>query len=259
MTTHRELAIVIPFYNEEAVLRGTLDSLYDQQDHNSKVILVDNASTDSSREVIDTFSQEHPDFPLSVVEESQKGTGAAADTGFKEAIERGHALIARTDADTHPRSDWSLNIQARMHNEPGIQLLGGVSKALRDEHYQRRDDLIAPALLKMGRVALSIKMGSRLPLKMVVGHNMATRAEAYQETGGFPRTSIVEADEDKVYSEAVFDLYGYRALDIDPNIVVHTSARRLRKIGGYTSAFAYYFNNDAAYRLEKTDGNIDVR
>lgn len=259
MKNRSDLAIVAPFYNEEDALPGTLEALYRQDDHNAEVILVDNGSTDGSRGVIDAFSREYPDFPVRIIEESQKGTGAAADTGMREAIKRGHRLIARTDVDTQPRSDWTRVIQTRMDGQSDIQLLGGTSKALHDKFYKPSDDIIAPALLGIGRVALAIKTGSRLPLRIALGHNLATRADAYEQTGGFPRGSIAEVDEDKVYAKAIFDHYGYDALALDKDLVVYTSARRIRKVGGYAHMFAYYFDVNPEYRLEKTGGDVDVR
>ena len=104
---NERLAIVVPFYNEPEIGR-TLDGLFTQsyrRDVNH--YLVDNGSTDNTRDVIEEFRKEHEEFPLKIIEEGQKGTGAAADTGFTAAIQDGFTWVARTDADRGGKSGIS--------------------------------------------------------------------------------------------------------------------------------------------------------
>lgn len=100
-----KLAVVVPVYNEPRIDR-TLQGLYDQkQTDSTHHYIVDNGSTDETRAIIDKFMKQHEDFPLTVLEEEQKGTGAAANTGFRQAITDGNVLVARTDGDTVPLPD----------------------------------------------------------------------------------------------------------------------------------------------------------
>src|SRR6185369_16542748 len=95
----RTFVVVVPFYNEEQGMQATLDALAAQSDTDFSIVLVDNASTDGSAAVAQRFVERADTPPTVVVRETQKGTGAAADTGFRTAIARGATHIARTDAD----------------------------------------------------------------------------------------------------------------------------------------------------------------
>lgn len=102
------LAVIVPAYNEAPSIGTTLEALYRQAyRHTSEHIIINNGSTDTTQAVVWDFARNHDDFPLSVIEEPQKGTGAAADTGVRAAIEHGATVIARTDADSVPRLNWT--------------------------------------------------------------------------------------------------------------------------------------------------------
>ncbi|HXR45731.1 MAG TPA: glycosyltransferase family A protein, partial [Pseudolysinimonas sp.] len=101
------LAVVIPVFNEAAGIGPTLRALAAQEDDDFDAVFVDNGSTDGSAEVIRGFG--HPRWR--VIDEPQKGTGAAADTGMRAAIAAGAELLARTDADCLPRADWTAAIR----------------------------------------------------------------------------------------------------------------------------------------------------
>ncbi len=225
------LAVVVPVFNEPAVA-GTLDALY-RQDTRSGVrhYLVDNASTDGTRERVDRFLASHPGFPLTVLEEDQKGTGAASDTGFRRAIADGCPLVARTDADSVPRRDWTGRIRGTFAARPDLALLGGRSVPLDDLHRRPGDALAIPAASLILRGALAAGHRDLSYFRLVAGHNLATRAAGYEEAGGFPRSSIDELDEDIEYSLRIARTFGRRAVAIDRNLVVATSMRRIRAYG----------------------------
>src|SRR5690349_16957431 len=98
--------VVVPFYNEEIWIERTLESLAEQKDREFTLVLVNNNSTDESVGVVETWSARHPEMAIEVIDEFEKGTGAAADTGFRYAIDRGAKVVARTDADCLPAPDW---------------------------------------------------------------------------------------------------------------------------------------------------------
>lgn len=139
-----ELAIVVPAYNEERVIERALTAIYQQSDtRNILPIVVNNASTDNMQEVVAKFCHSHEDFPLVTLYESQKGTGCAADSGFRFAAEQGCHIIARTDADSAPRHDWSTHIKASFEY-PNLRLVGGKRVPLHDHLYRRLDSLLWP-------------------------------------------------------------------------------------------------------------------
>lgn len=249
------LAVVVPVYNEQSISR-TLTGLYAQ--NRTKDIhhfVVNNGSTDNTLEKIDDFLQSHEDFPLTLLEEPQKGTGAAADTGFRHAIDSGYSAIARTDGDSVPSTWWTQRIVENFEKNHKIQLLGGKSSPLHDYYYRRGDELLLPTAIHGARLVLALQHMNSDYLKIAIGHNMATRAAAYEQVGGFTRTSIDEKDEDIDYSLKIAKEFGRSAIFIDPMIQVETSMRRIREYGVAGTAIHHLF---PSLRTRIQD-EIDVR
>jgi cellulose synthase/poly-beta-1,6-N-acetylglucosamine synthase-like glycosyltransferase len=114
------LAVIVPMYNEAATITPTLDALRAQTRPADFAIFCNNASTDDTADVVNTYIAEHA-LPWTVITETQKGTGAAADTAVRTAISMGASHIARTDADCLPAPDWLEQID-RVFTEDPVQL-----------------------------------------------------------------------------------------------------------------------------------------
>ena len=95
---YREYSIVVPIFNERDNLIPLRDNIIDAMSSISddyEVILVDDGSTDGSREIIRRICTENPEFRF-VFFDANYGQTAAFDAGFKAAI--GDAVITM-DAD----------------------------------------------------------------------------------------------------------------------------------------------------------------
>lgn len=255
----RHLGIVIPAYNEEATIDKVLRSLNDQTDlEATRIFLIDNASTDSTPEIAARFAWEHEDFPLTIITENEQGTGCASDTGFKTAIDAGYPLIARTDGDTLPATNWAQKIKEIMARTDA-QLIGGSRRVLKDEHYRWYDSILWPLGLQMGDLACRLAAKEKRGHAVVGGCNMATRSEAYLQAVGFPRTRIEDADEDAVYVERIVSEYGPDAVKVFPGLEVYTSMRRLRRIGymGMLGLRLESLMGDGRRNSTIADGNLE--
>src|SRR5262249_15474419 len=124
--------VVIPCYNEALGVTKTLEALAAQDDRRFSLVVVDNASTDGTSSVVEAFAARHPTFDVHVVHEAQKGTGAAADTGFRYAISHGATHVARTDGDCLPRRDWVRNLKAAF--DSGADFVAGHIGHRTDDH-----------------------------------------------------------------------------------------------------------------------------
>src|SRR5262249_32702112 len=117
------LWVVVPFRNEAAGIRPTLTALAAQRDRNFTLVLVDNGSTDGSAEVVQRALSTSSIPRWHLIDEAQKGTGAAADTGFRFAIKAGATHVGRTDADCLPDPGWITAIRAGFAS--GAELIAG--------------------------------------------------------------------------------------------------------------------------------------
>lgn len=237
------LFVVVPCYNEADGLQLTLDALSEQTDRAFELVIVDNASTDLTYEVAVAFGIDRCAPVLRVISESQKGTGAAADTGFRSAIFAGATHIARTDADCLPRRDWIANIKlafargsefvvGRVHFRTDDVALGWTERTL-----------LAFLGAAMNTVAplLSHNRGSQFRCRYVMtsGGNLALTSSLYLACGGFPRIGLEQDNEDRLLLN--------RARELTPNIrrhravVVAQSARRVREYG-VRNTILWYWN-----------------
>jgi glycosyltransferase involved in cell wall biosynthesis len=90
-------SIVIPAYNEQNRLPGTLEQIFHflkQQSFSSEVIVVENGSTDNTRQITQQFADRHENLYL--IHNEVRGKGLAIRRGIKEA--RGE-YIFMCDAD----------------------------------------------------------------------------------------------------------------------------------------------------------------
>ncbi|GAA5081788.1 glycosyltransferase involved in cell wall biosynthesis [Thermocatellispora tengchongensis] len=241
------LWVIVPAYNEAAGIEGTLKALAAQDDTGFTLLVVDNASTDGTAEVVARHG-------VQVIREEHKGTGAASDTGMRYAIAHGATHLARTDADCLPRPDWVRNIKRAFGD--GLELVGGQLRPRTDEFrlklWERR---LIPAVVAVAALFGRFRPGNRDPAYlgpyvMMPGATMAITAGLYERSGGFPRTAIEEMHEDRALVNRVRKLT--RAYASRRDVVVFGSVRRLRAYG-LVGTLGWYA--DHRYRPEV----IDVR
>jgi len=110
-------SVVIPTYNRLSLLRGTFESVRRQSYSDFELIVVDDGSTDATRDWLTSHKG-----AVRVIEQSNRGPGAARNLGVREA--RGD-YVAFLDSDDlwFP---WTLNAFAHaIRRHGGAAILGG--------------------------------------------------------------------------------------------------------------------------------------
>jgi len=138
-----------------------------------KLVVVDNGSTDRTREVIASFQAS---LPLTYVFEGAPGKNAALNAGL------GHLegdLAVFTDDDASPNPDWLIRLRAAADAHPEYSIFGGVVKP-------RWEVPPPPWIQSMNtQVAFAITDPEMAegPTKpwFIFGPNMAIRAEVFKE------------------------------------------------------------------------------
>ncbi|MCZ6708796.1 MAG: glycosyltransferase family 2 protein [Gammaproteobacteria bacterium] len=229
---NERLFVVVPFYNEERGMLATLRALAGQLDRDFSLVLVDNCSTDGSVALVEEFALQHRDMSIQLLHEPIKGTGAASDTGFRFAITQGAQWIARTDADCLPDPDWIQNLKVALSDD-GLEFVAGRILLRNDERSLTPGWrlLIAMMLWIAENYGKIHRRGPqfRYPYFMAAGNNLAISASLYELSGGFPRSTLEELNEDRVLSETVRTLTAHAARR--PDIIVRNSARRVHAYG----------------------------
>ena len=85
------VSVIIPTYNRGWILKEAIDSVLAQDFEDFELIVVDDGSTDNTREILDTYGQD-----IIVLQQANKGVSAARNRGIAEA---GGQLVAFLDSD----------------------------------------------------------------------------------------------------------------------------------------------------------------
>lgn len=249
---HRELWVVIPAYNEERWIGRTLLALAEQSFAEFGLVVVDNGSTDRTAELVRGFADDHPRMRIDLINEPVKGTGAAADTGMRHAIAQGARWLARTDADCMPAKDWTDRLVHAFQS--GLRLISGRIIPRADEGLGMLRRTKLAIVIRIASLYGSLRKGNNAdprflgPFIVTMGSNMALTAELYELAGGFRRTRIEEAHEDRELVNKVRTItaeYGKRN-----DVRVYQSQRRFTA-WGIRNTLAWYM--DHRYKPEEVD------
>jgi glycosyltransferase involved in cell wall biosynthesis len=230
------LWVVVPAYNEARSIGDTLAQLAGQTDCDITLLVVDNASTDCTAELVRAFAVTAP-FPVIVVSEGEKGIGCAVDTGFRYAIAHGATQLVRTDADCLPHQDWVA--AARRAFAGGAAMVYGRVRARRDQN-GLVGRAVFRALVAVAAAAAPLRpanhggSGYLARYRLHAGNNMAITADLYAAIGGMPRqawpTDRILFDRVRRHTAAIRRCR---------SMVVENSTRRLKAYGVVGTALWY--------------------
>jgi len=121
-----KISIIIPCYNEEKTIELIVDKILNIENLEKEIIIVDDYSLDSSRDIIKKIEKNNQNLKYFFHEEN-KGKGAALQTGFKEAT-GDIVLIQDADLEYDPQ-DYSKLLEPFKNTDAdvvyGSRFLGG--------------------------------------------------------------------------------------------------------------------------------------
>lgn len=120
-----DVSVVLPVYNGEAFLRNSINSVLRQENVNLELVIVDDSSSDSSRDIVASVGDDRV-----VVRNLEANGGLANALNVGIDIARGQ-LIARQDQDdiSHPFRLWKQQLFLRGH--PEVVALGTWARIVR--------------------------------------------------------------------------------------------------------------------------------
>jgi len=135
--------VVIPAHNEEAHLATTLNSLANQTLLPSRILVVNDHSTDSTQDIIADFAKRY-DFISGTTIAS--GTEHTPGTKVVEAFYKGYELldddfdiICKFDADLDFPSDYMEKLVTLFNNNPGTGMAGGFCTIRKESGWVREE------------------------------------------------------------------------------------------------------------------------
>lgn len=222
------VSIVIPAYNEETSLAGTIRAALAQDYPDFEVIVVNNASTDGTAEVAGRF-------PVKLAHEPRKGLLWARECGRQNASGQ---IIANMDADCLPAPNW-LRAGTGLFQDPRVAAATGPYDYYDGGVFFRQSSLLTQqtAYWLMSRVIQcpGIRQGA-----ILIGGNNFIRADALQKVGGY-NTDILFYGEDTDTAKRVS---ACGRVIFSNRLVMKTSARRFKTEGTVrigAKYIAYFF------------------
>ena len=121
------LNIIIPVYNEKNTIEIIVDKVLQYKELSSKMIIVDDGSTDGTQDILNNLKMKYPDRIKILNHEKNIGKGAAIRTAIKN-LDSDIVLIQDADLEYDP-SDYSKLIKPILTNKAdvvyGSRFLGG--------------------------------------------------------------------------------------------------------------------------------------
>jgi glycosyltransferase involved in cell wall biosynthesis len=237
---------IICAYNEEKMLPGALHSLFAQTRVPDEVLVVNNASTDRTREIAGAFPG------VTVVDEPRKGLTKARAAGRRAA--QGDILFFM-DADCRAPVRLIERMERRFQQSPRTVAITGpyhfydwdwVGVAVARIY----DYTLAPFAHVVAQHVLGIGA-------ILYGGNFAVRAEALDAIGGFDTTIEFHGEDTNIGRR----LTKAGRVDLLLNCPIETSARRYKALGR-AHVFRLYVRNfwwETIYHRPKDIVHHDVR
>lgn len=225
-----KLSVVIPAYNESECIEQCLRSVI-RETHNVdctvEIIVVNNASTDTTAEQISKFSE------VKLVQEPVKGLVHARKRGLEEAT--GH-LIANIDADIIMPLGWMQRVIDEFRKDPKLVALSGPCIFYDLPH---RITLLVRGFYIIGYVTYLFNRYVLRMASLIQGGNFVVQHSALDAIGGYNTKTFEFYGEDADIARRLTKLGHVKFTFALP---MYTSGRRLIKEGIVTMGFKYAAN-----------------
>ena len=121
------ISIVVPIYNVENYLRQCLDSISEQTYKNFECILINDGSTDNSKQIAEEYLT---DSRFKLINQSNKGLSGARNTGINHIREES-IFVAFVDSDDYIYPDFLETLIE--HIEDDVDIIEGMIENFHDE------------------------------------------------------------------------------------------------------------------------------
>jgi glycosyltransferase involved in cell wall biosynthesis len=240
------ISVIVCAHNEASYLSSCLHSLLAQSRPPDEVVVVNNASTDATRDEAERIP------PVRVVDEPRRGLVTARETGRRAATGE---LLVYVDADCRAPLLWLERIERRFARDSRLLALSGPYRFYDWDWWGRAlirayDFTLAPATQFLVKHVLGIGT-------VFYGGNFAVRAAALERIGGFD-TSIEFHGEDTNRGRR---LSAAGKVGVYYDCYLYTSARRYITMGK-GSVFRLYIRNfvsELVHHRPKDRTHLDVR
>lgn len=171
-----KVSVVIPTYNRAATIGASIQSVLNQTWQNFELIIVDDGSTDNTRQVVEAFADDRIRY---ICQEQNGGASHARNTGIKLAE---CEFVAFLDSDDEWRPEkLKKQMETMLKASEKVGLVYCRMRALRRE----RDPVICPPL-SMGKERLAGNLLRQLAVQNLIGTpTILARKKCLNQVAGF--------------------------------------------------------------------------
>ena len=236
------ISIIITAKNEAENLRINLPSILNQDYPNFQVVVVNNASTDSTNDVLSSFRSNHPNLYITYIpidSESVNDKKLALTVGIKAAK---HDILLFTEPDTKPLSDkWVYEYAKKF--DTGIDIVLGCCQIEINKSYFKKFILFDNLFSGVKYISMAL---AKQPY-MGIGRNMAFRKNLFFDNKGFSSVLNIEDGEDNVFINRIATKNNVAVLASSQSMVVTNVVNSLsswkRVKTKYLATQKYYSGN----------------
>ena len=157
-----KVSVIIPCYNGATYIENCVERVINQTYKNTEVIIVDDLSTDNSKDVILKIQNKYPDKVKVILSKVNNGPGGAKNEGLKIASGE---YVMFVDCDDYIDNDYIEKLIAEVEKNRDLDLvLSGFKKIMK--HYDLENTIVASnqgilntANLKINKIKEQINKG----------------------------------------------------------------------------------------------------
>jgi len=239
------ISIIIPMFNAEKNILPLIESLKTQSKHDFEVIIVDDGSTDCSREIVES-KKTIVTFPVTLISQKNAGPATARNVGVEHA--KGEIIIF-LDSDCITPPNWI--------EEMIRPLVGKVAGCNCGYQTKNHESLIARYI--GFEIARRHERLTKNNIDTIGSYSASFVKDIFQEAGGFNTDYRNASGEDFDLSFNIHKL-GFTLVFTDDTFVYHYHPDTLRKFlkqqfyRGYWRVPLYTMNREKIYRGDSYTG-----
>lgn len=229
-TTSPTVSVVILAYNNWFFTRNCINSVLLLSDYpDLEVIVVDNASTDETREALTGYAARDPRVRL-LLQDENLGFAAGNNAGIREAS---GDYIVLLNNDTYVTRGWIRDLIRPLQLDPGLGLVGPVTNNIGNEqklaiHYSNMVEMAARS-----RAFVTRHLRRRWPTDNLAFFCVATRRDVIEKVGLLDEAYGLGFFEDDDYCKRVLEA-GYTIAIADDVFVHHHLSASFDELGSET-------------------------
>ncbi|NIS74273.1 MAG: glycosyltransferase [Deltaproteobacteria bacterium] len=227
MSERKASVIIVTFNNLESATKPCIESIYDYTDVGDfELIVVDNDSTDGTKEYLGLLKEEHPNVKIKINNEN-KGFAGGNNDGLRLA--EGKYLVLLNN-DTLVTPGWLDSLLLPLEKDRQIGLVGPISNAVGNEQMVTLEGMTEKSYVAVSEKYTRIHGNCRFDTERLGFFCVAMRRQVFNKVGFLDERFGIGFFEDDDYCIRVRSL-GYRLVFTEACFVYHKGSLSFSKLG----------------------------